>query len=374
MLKNKRDLTRGREPLNDTQMLMFISIGIFAAMYLAAILFMNGGFQKPQMFFDLLNDNAALIIISCALTIVMITGGINISAGGVISLTAMACALFLNNNGIGNSPLSIALTLLLALGIGLGFGVLQGFLVSYLEIQPFIVTLAGMFLARGLTTILSVNPVKVEHEGFLNLVQTKLKISWLGYVAPNGTLIPVKIEIGALVAVCVVILMALMLRFTRFGRNVYALGGNRQSALMLGINVKRTVFWTYVISGLLCGLAGFVFLIHKPAGNASVAMRSEMDAIAASIIGGTLLTGGVGNVVGTFFGAMILATIQKIIALSPLNASWWQDMANGAMLSFFILLQSVVLMRRNKKKDPTKNNKTKNKKKDIAIEGGAEKT
>ncbi|MBR5410689.1 MAG: sugar ABC transporter permease YjfF [Clostridia bacterium] len=367
MAKNKSPLTRTREPLSNTQMLMFISIGIFAAMYLAAIIFMDSGFEKPQMFFDLLNDNAALIIISCALTIVMITGGINISAGGVISLTAMACALFLNNNGIGSSPLSIFLTLLLALGIGLGFGVLQGFLVSYLEIQPFIVTLAGMFLARGLTTILSRDPVKVTHEGFLQLVQTKLKINWLGYTAPNGALIPAKVEIGAIVAVGVVVLMALMLRFARFGRNVYAVGGNRQSALMLGINVKRTVFWAYVISGLLCGLAGFVFLIHKPAGNASVAMRSEMDAIAASIIGGTLLSGGVGNVVGTFFGAMILATIQKIIALSPLNASWWQDMANGAMLSFFILLQSVVLMRRNKKKD-TKNDKNK----DIAKERGAE--
>ena len=349
MLKNRKDPSRIREPLSDTQMLMFISIGIFAAMYLAAIIFMGGGFLRVQMFFDLLNDNAALLIIACALTIVMITGGINISVGGVIGLTAMACALFLNNNGIENSTLSIFLTLLLALGIGLGFGLLQGFLVSYLEIQPFIVTLAGMFLARGLTTILSVNPVKVTHEGFLALVQTKLKIDWLGYVAPNGTLIPVKVEIGAIVAVCVVILMALMLRYVRFGRNVYAVGGNQQSALMLGINVKSTVFWAYVLSGLLSGLAGFVFLMHKPAGNASVAMRSEMDAIAASIIGGTLLSGGVGNVIGTFFGVMILATIQKIIALSPLNASWWQDMANGAMLSFFILLQSVVLMRKNKK-------------------------
>ena len=350
MLKNRKDLSRAREPLSDTQMLMFISIGIFAAMYLAAMVFMGEGFLKPQMFFDLLNDNAALIIISCALTIVMITGGINISVGGVIGLTAMACAIFLNGNGIENSSLSIFMTLLLALGIGLGFGLLQGFLVAHLEIQPFIVTLAGMFLARGLTTILSVNPVKVSHEGFLALVQTKLKINWMGYVAPNGTLIPAKIEIGAIAAVCVVILMALLLRYARFGRNVYAVGGNPQSALMLGINVKRTVFWAYVVSGLLSGLAGFVFLLHKPAGNASVAMRSEMDAIAASIIGGTLLTGGVGNVIGTFFGAMILATIQKIIALSPLNASWWQDMANGAMLSFFILLQSVILMRGRKGK------------------------
>lgn len=347
--KNGAEL-RSREPLTDTQMLMFISIGIFAAMYLAAVLFMGGGFRKPQMFFDLLNDNAALIIISCSLTIVMITGGINISVGGVIGLTAMACALFANNNGIQNSFISILLTLLLALGIGLGFGVLQGFLVAHLEIQPFIVTLAGMFLARGLTTILSLEPVTVAHKGFQALVESRVKIGWLGYVAPNGNLIPAKIEIGAIAAICVVILMALMLRYTRFGRNVYAVGGNPQSALMLGINVKRTVFWAYVLSGLLSGLAGFVFLMHKPAGNASVAMRSEMDAIAASIIGGTLLTGGVGNVIGSFFGAMILATIQKIIFLSPLNASWWQDMANGAMLCFFILLQSVILMRRSNSK------------------------
>jgi simple sugar transport system permease protein len=107
---------------------------------------------------------------------------------------------------------------------------------------------------------------------------------------------------------------------------------------------------TYVISGLLSGLAGFIFLMHKPAGNSNVAMRSEMDAIAASIIGGTLLTGGVGNVIGSFFGVMILATIQKIIALSPLNESWWQDMASGALLGFFILLQSVVLSSREKRR------------------------
>ncbi len=356
--KNGNNRLRVREPLTDTQLLMYISIGIFVVMYAAAAFTLKGGFLKPQMIFDLLNDNAALIIISCALTIVMIGGGINISVGGVIGLTVMSCALFLNNNHIESSALSILVTLLLALGIGLGFGLLQGFLVAHLEIQPFIVTLAGMFLARGLTTILSVNPVKVAHEGFLSLVKTKLKISWLGYTAQNGNLIPAKIEIGAIVAVAVVIVMFLILRYTRLGRNIYAVGGNRQSALMLGINVKSTVFWSYVISGLLSGLAGFVFLMHKPAGNASVAMRSEMDAIASSIIGGTLLTGGVGNVIGTFFGSMILATIQKIIALSPLNASWWQEMASGAMLSFFILLQSLVLMRKNRSKRKAKEKAT----------------
>ena len=337
-----------REPLTDSQLLMTITIGIFAVMYAAAMIFMGGGFLRTQQFFDLLNDNAALIIISCSLTIVMIGGGINISVGGVIGLTVMACALYLNGTGIQDSTLGIVVTLLLALGIGLAFGVLQGFLISYLDIQPFIVTLAGMFLSRGLTTMLSVNPVKVTHEGFLALVKNRLAIPWLGYTAKNGNLIPAKLEIGAIVALVVVVLVYLMLRYMKLGRHIYALGGNQQSALMLGINVKRTCFWSYVLSGLLSGLAGFVFLMHKPAGNASVAMRSEMDAIAASIIGGTLLTGGVGNVIGTFFGTMILATIQKIIALSPLNESWWQEMANGAMLGLFILLQSVILGNRGK--------------------------
>ena len=334
-----------RERLTDAQLLMTISICIFVIMYAAAMIFMRGGFLKTQQLFDLLNDNAALIIISCALTVVMIGGGINISVGGVIGLTVMAGALFLNAHS-DDGPFSIVLTFLLAIGIGLAFGLLQGFLVSYLEIQPFIVTLAGMFLARGLTTMLSVNPVSVSHSAFSAFVKTKIQIAFLGYTAKNGNLIPAKLEIGAVVALMVVVLVYLMLRYTKLGRNVYAIGGNPGSALTMGINVKRTRFYSYLISGLLSGLAGFVFLMHKPAGNASVAMRSEMDAIAASIIGGTLLTGGVGNVIGTFFGTMILATIQKIIALSPLNASWWQDMASGAMLGVFILLQSVVLSQR----------------------------
>ena len=350
MAKTSSSGLKRREPLTDSQLLMGITIGIFLVMYALAMIFMGGGFLKTQQLFDLLNDNAALIIISCALTIVMIGGGINISVGGVIGLTVMACALFLNECGIGSSGLSIFLTFLLALGIGLAFGLLQGFLISYLEIQPFIVTLAGMFLARGLTTILSVNPVKVTHEGFLALVKTKAAISWLGYTAKNGNLIPAKLEIGAIVALAVVVLVYLMLRYARLGRQIYAIGGNQQSALMLGINVKRARFLSYVISGLLSGLAGFIVLMHKPTGNASVAMRSEMDAIASSIIGGTLLTGGVGNVIGTFFGVMILATIQKIIGLSPLKESYWQDMTSGAMLGFFILLQSVVLSVRGKAK------------------------
>ena len=337
-------MERRREPFTDTQLLMTITIGIFIAMYAAAMIFLRGGFLRTQQIFDLLNDNAPLIIVACGLTVVMIGGGIDISVGGVTSLVVMSCVLYLNGNGSG--PVS----LLLALGIGLAFGTLHGLLVSYLEIQPFIVTLAGMFFARGMTTILSVNPQKLTHEGLNALRSVKIEIPWLGYVAKNGNLIPGRIELGVVVALICVIAVFLLLRFTRLGRNFYALGGNQQSALMLGINVKRTRFMTYLISGLLSGIAGYVFMMHTGAGNATNAAGAEMNAIASSIIGGTLLTGGVGNVIGTFFGTLTLTTIKKIVVTSGLKDPWWQSITTGAMLLFFIVLQSVVLSQRGKRK------------------------
>ena len=341
-MKKSKDFRR--EPLTDTQLLMTITICIFVGMYLLAMLFFKGGFLHAQQVFDMLNDNASLIIVACGLTIVMIGRGIDISVGAVTSLVVMSCVLYLNKGG------SILISILMALGIGLAFGVVQGFLVSYLEIQPFIVTLAGMFFARGMTTILSVNPQKVAHEGFAKLRETKIVIPWLGYIAKNGNLVPARVELGVVVAFCCLIAVFVLLQFHRLGRAFYAIGGNPSSALMLGINVKRTRFLSHVISGLLSGISGYVFMMHTGAANATNAAGMEMNAIASSIIGGTLLTGGVGNVIGTFFGTMTLTTIKKIVVSSGLNDPWWQSITTGGMLCFFILLQSVVLSQRAKRK------------------------
>ena len=346
---------RKRESLTDATLLMLISIGIFLVMYVVAVLTLGEqGFSKPKMFFDILNENAHLIIIGCSLTIVMIGGGINISVGGVIGLTAMSCALLLNkiSGEIDSSFLTIAVTLGLALGIGLAFGLLQGFMVSYLDIQPFIVTLAGMVLARGLTSVQSSRGVSFANQLFKTFKgDTKIEIEFLGTINRNGKLVSPSLELGSMIAIGIVILVFLFLRYVKTGRHIYALGGNQQSAMMLGINVKRTRFWSYVISGLLSGLAGFVYILHNSkADPSSVALRGEMDAIAASIVGGTLLTGGVGNVIGTFFGVMILSSIQKIIGLSGLKDAWWQQMASGAMLGLFIVMQSVILWVRGKRR------------------------
>ncbi|SCX12597.1 simple sugar transport system permease protein [Lachnospiraceae bacterium YSD2013] len=340
----KNPFGKRKEPLTDTQLLMTITIGIFVVMYILAMTLLGGGFLHAQQIFDMLNDNASLIIVSCGLTIVMIGGGIDISVGAVTSLVVMSCVLYLNNGG------NVFVSILLALGIGLAFGLVQGFLISYLEIQPFIVTLAGMFFARGMTTILSVNPQKVDHAAFAKVRDTQIVIPWLGYTAKNGNLVPARIELGVIVALICVVFIFILLKYIRLGRNFYAMGGNQTSALMLGINVKRTRFFSYILSGLLSGISGFVFMMHTGAGNATNAAGMEMNAIASSIIGGTLLTGGVGNVIGTFFGTMTLTTIKKIVVSSGLNDPWWQSITTGGMLCFFILLQSVVLGRRSKKK------------------------
>ena len=340
----KNLFSKRREPLTDTQLLMTITICIFAVMYLFAMILLGGGFLHTQQIFDMLNDNASLIIVSCGLTIVMIGGGIDISVGAVTSLVVMSCVLYLNKGG------NVFVSILMALGIGLAFGLVQGFLISYLEIQPFIVTLAGMFFARGMTTILSVNPQKVDHEAFNKLRDAKIEISWLGYTAKNGNLVPARIEIGVLVAILAVVFIFILLKYLRLGRNFYAMGGNQSSALMLGINVKRTRFYSYLLSGVLSGISGYVFMMHTGAGNATNAAGMEMNAIASSIIGGTLLTGGVGNVIGTLFGTLTLTTIKKIVVSSGLNDPWWQSITTGGMLCFFILLQSVVLSKRSKKK------------------------
>jgi len=343
-MKNKKF----REPLTNTQLLMSITIGIFFTMYLLSMAIFGGGFLHPQQIFDMLNDNASLIIVSLGLTIVMIGGGIDISVGAVTSLVVMSCVLYLNNGG------NIFGSVLLALGIGLAFGIIQGLLISYLEIQPFIVTLAGMFFARGFTTILSVNPQKVEHAGFEVLRGAKMQISWLGYTARNGNLIPGTIELGVFIALFCFAAIFILLKFVKLGRAFYAIGGNQTSALMLGINVKRTRFMSYLICGLLSGISGFVFMMHTGAGNATNAAGMEMNAIASSIIGGTLLTGGVGNPIGTLFGTLTLTTIKKIVVSSGLNDPWWQSITTGGMLCFFILLQSIVLNKRSHSKGSLK--------------------
>lgn len=345
MAKMKKTAT-GKNKLknmSDTNLLLLITVIVFFLMYIGAIVFQGGGFLKPQTFFNILNANAALLIASCGLSIVMITGSIDISVGGVAALVSMCCAVYLDHMG-GN----VVVSLLIAIGIGLAFGIVQGYLVAYLDIQPFIVSLAGMFFARGMTTIVHTNPFNVENKAFAALKDTRVVVPGMGTVNRIGKYVDAYVEIGVVVAVLLVILLFFVLRYTKLGRSFYAVGGNRQSALMLGINVKRTRFLAHLICGLLAGIGGYVYFLHVGSGAASHATGMEMNAIASSIIGGTLLTGGVGNIIGTFFGVMSLSTIQNIVSSAGLDQAWWTGITVAAMLCLFLVIQSVIMARKSR--------------------------
>ncbi len=330
--------------LSDTNLLLIITIAVFLVMYVCAVALLGSGFKKPQAFFNILNDNAALIILSCGMSIVMITGGIDISVGTLTALVCMSCAVHLDYHGG-----SVATAMLLALGIGVAFGLVQGYLVAYLEIQPFIVSLAGMFFAKGMTTIVNSTQFNVAHEGFQALKATRIYVPGMGSMNRLGKYVPAYVEPGVIVAVVIVILLFVLLRWSRLGRSFYAVGGNMNSANMLGINVRRTKFLAHLLCSTLAGIGGFVYFMHVGSGSPSHASGAEMNAIASSIIGGTMLTGGVGNIIGTFFGVLSLGTIKNIVSSLGLDEAWWTNITVAAMICLFLVIQSVVLMRKNKK-------------------------
>ena len=343
MLKAKNPL-RKQKGLSDSNLLLVITILVFVVMYLCAVLFLGSGFRKPQTFFNILNENAALLILSCGMSLVMITGGIDISVGTLTALVCMSCAVNLDYQG-GN----VTTAILIALGIGTAFGLVQGFLIAYLEIQPFIVTLAGMFFAKGMTTIVNSTQFNVENAAFRALKDTRIDVPGMGSVNKLGTYVPAYVEIGVVIALAVVVVLFVTLRWTKFGRGVYAVGGNSASANMLAINVKRTKFVAHLLCGILAGVGGFVYFLHVGSGSPSHASGAEMNAIASSIIGGTMLTGGVGNIAGTMFGVLSLSTIKNIVASLGLDEAWWTNITVAAMICLFLVIQSLVLARKNKK-------------------------
>ena len=335
--------TRRLAPMSDTNLLLTITIVVFFVMYIAAMLFIGRGFLRVQTFFNILNENAALIILSCGMSIVMIAGGIDISVGKLTALICMSAAVNLDYHGG-----SVMTAVLLSLAIGLAFGIVQGALVAFLDIQPFIVTLAGMFFAKGMTTIVNSTQFNVQNEAFVALKNTRIYIPFLGSVNRRGVFVPAYVEIGVIVAVVAVIVLFFILRWTKLGRSFYAVGGNPQSANMLGINVRKTRFLAHLLCGLLAGIGGFVYFLHVGSGAPSHATGAEMNAIASSIIGGTMLTGGVGNIIGTFFGVLSLSTIKNIVSLLGLDDAWWTNITVAAMICIFLVVQSIVLLRKNK--------------------------
>ncbi len=312
---------------------LLITIVLFIVLYVVGIGSFKG-FNQPQVFLNLLIDNAHLIIASIGITFVLIAAGIDISIASTLAFTGMMSAFLLQQG------MSAALVILVVLSIGIGFGVFQGVLINNFYLQPFIITLAGQFLMRGMCSVVSTASIAIEDETFRWLSQFKIEFSFLS----TGQKTPPFITISVVIALVVLVVCWYILKNTKFGRCVYAVGGNEYSARLMGMPVGKTKIIVYTISSFCAALAGVVYSFYTLSGYGLQNIGLELDAISSAVIGGTLLTGGVGTVVGTFMGVLIQGLIQVMIIFQGTLSSWWTKVVIAALLCIFIMLQQFIFI------------------------------
>jgi ribose/xylose/arabinose/galactoside ABC-type transport system permease subunit len=295
--------------------LLFVAMAAFGAIR-------YDGFLSPQVFLNLVIDNAFLCIVAVGMTFVILSGGIDLSVGAVIALTTMISAALLE---AGWNPFA---AMALVLVFGAAFGALQGFLIQRFNLAPFLVTLAGMFLARGCCYLISTESIPIDDATYAAIAQARIPVG-------GGA----SLTIGGFIALAVVGIAMRVAHSSEFGRTVYAIGGGETSARLMGLSVDSTKIGVYLLSGACAALGGIVMTFYMLSGYSLHAVGLELDAIAAVVIGGTLLAGGVGYVAGTLFGVLILGIIQTLIAFDGSLSSWWTRIVVGALLLLFCLLQ-----------------------------------
>ncbi len=309
---------------------------MLAAIVIFILVYVIGGqlypnMQKPQVFFNLFINTASLLIVSIGMTFVIITGGIDLSVAGMIAMTSAASAALLAK---GVAPV-VVIPLMLIIGVAFGFTL--GCIIHFLKVQPFIVTLMGLFFARGMAYIITLEALPIENATYRYLALTKVFIPFLGKAY---------LYIPSLIGPVLLLVVIYLSFFTSFGRTVYAIGNNEQSARLMGLPVGRTKIIVYSFGGFCSALAGIVWSISLLSGYGGYAPGMELDAIASVVIGGTLLTGGVGNVIGTLFGVLINGTIVSILQFNGTLSSWWTRIGVGLLTLIFIGIQSLFYMRK----------------------------
>ena len=347
---NKLKSNQSRKPrINSNTIMLLITIALFIVLYGAGcVMYAGKEFGRLQNFFNVLINNAGLLIAACGITCVMLTGGIDISVGSVVAMTCMFMSVGLAEWGLPSGVLIVMI-----LFIGIVFGCVQGFCVAYLEIQPFIVTMAGLFFARGMTSVISTEQVSVPFDswfGQLSQIKVEMPFEIGAYLNKKGVLMVPYVRITVVVALIMVLITFLMLRYTKFGRSLYAVGGNQQSAALMGLNVKKTKMMSHVLCSFYATLGGLCYCLNTMCGTPTQATGLEMDAISSAVIGGTLLTGGVGNVIGTLFGVLINGTISSLVKFNGKLVASWANIITAILLCFFILLQAVFAKVKESKK------------------------
>jgi galactofuranose transport system permease protein len=307
-------------PLLATALLVGLLFGYGNANYRA--------FEDAQVVLNVFISSGALLVVAVGMTFVIVSGGIDLSVGSVVGMTAMICAKLLANG------LPAWLVLAIALAVGPVMGLAMGAIIHYFNIQPFIVTLAGMFFARGMCTWISLDAIPIKNAWWNSVADGVIRFG------------DYRLKPHALIAIAVALIAAAVLGYTRFGRSVYAIGGNQQSALLMGLPVGRTKMTVYAVSGLCAAIGGIITTVNITSAEPLRGVGMELDAIAAVVIGGTLLTGGYGYVVGTILGVVALGLIQALITSDGSLNSWWIKIITGVLVFAFILLQRLIGVRK----------------------------
>ena len=318
--------------INQANVSIYATIGLFIILFgLGSIFYDN--FFTLQVFSNLFIGNAYLIVVAIGETFAIITGGIDLSVGAMIAFVSMITADLLRK---GVNPLLVIIFVLL---VGVVFGTAQGLLIQKFKLHPWIVTLAGMFLARGSSYLISINSIPIDNPTFIKISSTRIPIGFGSFTSIN-----------VVVSLIVVIGAAYILKYTKFGRTVYAIGGSESSAFLMGLPTAKTKVLVYTFSGFCSSLGGLLFTIYTLSGYGLNCNGMEMDAIAACVIGGVLLTGGAGTAIGPLFGVLTAGVIQSLIMFQGTLNSWWTKIAVGMLLFLFIVLQRLIVIRNAKTK------------------------
>jgi len=304
---------------------------ILATIVVFLLLYGIGGlqfdhFMSSRVFGNLLTDNAFVIIAGIGMTFVILSGGIDLSVGSMIAFTGMVMAVLVAH---GWHPLAAVAVLLV---FGLVLGMAMGWMIDALDIQPFIVTLTAMFMLRGLCFVISLDSLPIKHPFMDAFSDFQIALPGDGWISAPALLMLVALAVALVIA-----------HLTRFGANVYAVGGDKTSALLLGVPVRRTIVGVYALNGVFGVLAGATYAFYTSSAQPLAATGVELDAIAAVVIGGTLLTGGVGLVFGTVFGGLIQGLIQTLITFDGSLDSWWVRIVIGGLLFVFIVMQKLIM-------------------------------
>lgn len=276
----------------------------------------NPRFLTVSNLTSVLLQAAVYVIMALGMSFVLMTGGIDLSQGSLLALTGVVAAYIVENQG------SVLLAILASILVGALVGVVNGSVISRLSIPPFIMTLSTMYLCRGLTLVITqASPISISSDTF----------RWIGSGDFLGIPVPVIIFVTA------AIIGQFILSYTATGRYILAVGSNREAARLSGIKTRWNECKVYIISGIMVAIAGVVYVARLGAAQANAGQSYEMEAVAASVLGGTSVLGGEGNIVGTVLGAIVVAIIRNAIVLLEVS-TYYQQMITGAVILLAVIV------------------------------------